>query len=82
MKLQSKLTSETIIDYSQFQSIFLETLNNIATVKMKILRYNNNAFMNKALRKAIMTRSRLKINLIKLALQKTGRAIKSKEISA
>ena len=49
---------------------------------MKILRYNNNAFMNKALRKAIMTRSRLKINLIKLALQKTGRAIKSKEISA
>ena len=27
---------------------------------MKILRYNNNPFMNKALRKAIMTRSRLK----------------------
>ena len=27
---------------------------------MKILRYNNNLFMNKALRKAIMTRSRLK----------------------
>ena len=26
---------------------------------MKILRYNNNLFMNKALRKAIMTRSRL-----------------------
>ena len=49
---------------------------------MKILRYNNNPFMNKALRKAIMTRSRLKINLIKLTLQKTGRAIKSKEISA
>ena len=27
---------------------------------MKILRYNNNPFMNKALRKAITTRSRLK----------------------
>ena len=59
-KLQSKLTSGTIIDYSQFQSVFLETLNNIAPVKMKILRYNNNPFMNKALRKAITTRSRLK----------------------
>ena len=59
-RLQSKLKSETIIDYSQFQSIFLETLDNIAPVKTKILRYNNNPFMNKALRKAIMTRSRLK----------------------
>ena len=41
-RLQSKLKSETIIDYSQFQSIFLEILNSIAPVKMKILRYNNN----------------------------------------
>ena len=40
--------------------MFLETLNNIAPVKMKILRYNNNPFMNKALRKAIVIRSRLK----------------------
>ena len=59
-RLQPKLKSETIIDYSLFQSIFLETLNNIAPVKMKIPRYNNNPFMNKSLRKAIMTRSRLK----------------------
>ena len=59
-RLQSKLKSETIIDYSQFQSVILETLNNIAPIKMEILRYNTNPFMNKALRKAIMTRSRLK----------------------
>ena len=59
-RLQSKLKSETIVDYSQSQSIFLETLDNIAPVKTKILRYNNNPFMNKALRKAIMTRSGLK----------------------
>ena len=59
-RLQSKLKSETIIDYSQFQSIFLETLDNIVPVQTKILRYNNNPFMNKAFRKAIMTRSRLK----------------------
>ena len=65
MRFQSKLKSETFIDYSQFQSIFLETLNNIAPVKMKILRYNNNPFMNKALRKTIMTRSILKNKLNK-----------------
>ena len=64
-RLQSKLKSQTIIDYSQFQSIFLETLTKIAPVKMKILRYNNNPFMNKALRKAILTRSRLKNNFNK-----------------
>ena len=52
---QSKLASKTTIDYSQFQSIFLETLNNIAPVNMKTLCYNHNPFMNKALRKAIMT---------------------------
>ena len=32
-RLQSKLTSETTINYSQFQSIFLETLNDIAPLK-------------------------------------------------
>ena len=81
-RLQSKLTLEIIINYWQFQSIFLETLNYIAPVKMKILCYNNNPLMNKALRKAILTRSRLKNNLIKIALQKIGTAIKIKEISA
>ena len=52
---------------------------------MEIIRYNNNPFMNKALRKVIMTRSRLNNkfkNLIKIALQKAGTAIKGKEISA
>ena len=50
-RLQTKLKSETIIGYSQFQSIYLETLNNIAPVKIKMLLYNNNPFMNKVLRK-------------------------------
>ena len=55
-----KLTSETTIHHLQLQSIFMETLNNIVPVKMKILRYNNNPFMNKVLKKAIMARLRLK----------------------
>ena len=81
-RLQSKLTSETVTNYSQFQSIFLETLNHIAPVKMKILRFNNNPFMNQTLRKVIMTRLRLKKIKIKIALQKNGTAIKNKDISA
>ena len=64
-RLKSKLTSKTTIDYSQFQSIFLETLNNIAPVKMDILCYHNNPFMNKTLRKATKARSRLKIKFNK-----------------
>ena len=38
----------------------LKILNNIAAVKIKVLCYNGNPFMDKSLRKAIMTRSRRK----------------------
>ena len=66
------------MDYSQFQSIFLETLNKIVPVKMKILRFNNNPFMNKALRKAIMTRSRLKNTFNKNSSTKNWNSYKTK----
>ena len=49
-----------MIDYLQFRSLFLETLNNMAPFKMEVLRFNNNSLMNKSLGKAIMARSRLK----------------------
>ena len=81
-RLQSKITSETIINYSQFKSIFLEILNNIAPIKMKILPYNNNPFIKKALRKSIMTRSRLKNRFNENSSAKNGTAIKIKVISA
>ena len=44
---------------------FLEILNKIVQVKVKVLRFNNNAFMTKSLRKVIMLRSRLKNNFNK-----------------
>ena len=44
---------------------------------MEIIRYNNNPFMNKALRKVIMTRSRLNNKF-----NKNSSAKKGKEISA
>ena len=39
---------------------FLHVLNKQATVKTKLLRYNNNSFMSKQLKKNAMLRSKLK----------------------
>ena len=64
-ELKFKLNSQTNLSYSTFQEVFLEILSKIAPVKVKVLRFNNNAFMTKSLRKAIMLRSRLKNNLNK-----------------
>ena len=59
-ELKFKLNSQTNLSYSTFQAVFLEILNKIAPVKVKVLRFNNNSFLTKSLRKAIMLRSRLK----------------------
>ena len=63
--LKLKLNWQTNLSYSTFQAVFLEILNKIAPVKIKVLLFNNNAFMPKSLRKAIMVRSRLKNNFNK-----------------
>ena len=52
--------NSTNIDYKKFQHIFTEILDQYAPVKTKILRGNNQPYLNKNLRKAIMIRSRLK----------------------
>ena len=54
--------------------------NKIAPAKVKVLRFNNNAFMAKSLRKALMLRSRLRNNFNKHGLMKTGTTIKSKGV--
>ena len=59
-ELKLKLNSQTNLSYSTFQAVFLEILNKIAPVKVKVLRFNNNVFMTISLRKAIMLRPRLK----------------------
>ena len=64
-ELKIKSNSQTNLSYSTFQGVFLKILNKIAQVKIKVLRFNNNAFMTKSLRKAIMSRSRLTNNFNK-----------------
>ena len=63
--LKVKLNLQTNLDYSTFQVVFLEILNKITPVKVKVLRFNNNGFMTKSLIKAVMLRSRLKNNFNK-----------------
>ena len=58
--LKIKLESIENLDYSLFESIFIDVLNAHAPVTTKTVRGNNHHFMTKALRKTIMTRSRLK----------------------
>ena len=64
-ELKLKLNSKTNLSYSTFQAVFLEILNKVAPVEIKVLRFYNNAFMTKSLRKAIMLRSKLKNNFNK-----------------
>ena len=64
-EMKLKLNSQTNLSYSIFQAVFLEILNKIAPVKVKVLCFNNNAFMTKSLRKVIMLRSKLKNNFNK-----------------
>ena len=58
--LEGWLKSHIAYDYSYFQKVFLKLLNKHAPIKKKILRFNNNPFMLKALRKAKLCTDRTK----------------------
>ena len=58
--LRESLENQTSYDYSCLQNIFIAFLNKHAPIKKKIMSFNNNPFMSKALRKAIMHRSKVK----------------------
>ena len=48
------------ISYNAFEKVFMDLLNSHAKVKLKYVRANNGPYINKAITKAIMNRSRLK----------------------
>ena len=58
--LNQKLNNLSSTTYDDFEETFLSLLNKHAPLKEKILRYNNDPFMTKELRKKIMKRSKLK----------------------
>ena len=57
-ELQKQLPS--VSDFESFQFAFKVILNQFAPLKQKLIRNNNQPFITKTLRKAIMTRSKLK----------------------
>ena len=59
-ELEVSLENHTSYDNLCFQNIFIALLNKHTPIKKKAMRFNNNPFMSKALRKAIMNRSKLK----------------------
>ena len=58
--LDNNLKNNSITKYSHFQNIFLEILYKQSPIKKKILRFNDNPFMTKTIRKAIIHRSKFK----------------------
>ena len=59
--LDESLSNRNVCEYTLFQNIFVHTLDKQVTIKKKkILRFNKNSFMKKALRKAITRRSNFK----------------------
>ena len=63
--LNKNLKSNKTINFSDFQNTFITTLHKHSPIKKKFLGFNRNPFMSKALRKAIMYRSKLKSNYYK-----------------
>ena len=61
--LDKNLKSNNTVNFSDFQNTFTTVLDKHAPIKKKILRFNNNLFMSKALKKAITHRSKLKNHL-------------------
>ena len=57
--------NNTKMDYTIFESVFMDQLNKHAPMKEKLVRANNAPFMTKKLSKAIMTRSRLRNRFLK-----------------
>ena len=67
-------------NYSVLSDTFSKLVNRHKPLKMKIQRGHHAPFISKEMRKAIYTRSRLKIDFVKTLLRKMKENIKDNEI--
>ena len=65
--------NQYILTYDDFKHIFMKILDLHAPINESVVRANNQPFVTKQLRKAIMTRSRLKNKYNKNANEENGR---------
>ena len=68
--------NDTNMIYEEFENAYLNVLNKHAPIKTKLVRANEAPFMDKELKKSIMTRSRLRNRYLKLPSQKNKLAYK------
>ena len=63
--------------YASFQEAYIDTLDKYAPCKLKYIKVNEANFMNKTLKKAVMTRSKLKNKYLKNNSEDNKKAYKS-----
>ena len=73
------LTNNFELDYNGFEEIVLNLLSYQAPFKKRIVRANQEVFMNKEIHKAIMVRSRLRNKFLKEKLHSAEKHIINKE---
>ena len=76
------LANNSELDYNSFEEIILNLLSSQAPFKNRVVPANQRVFMNKEIHKAIMVRSRLRINFLKKKLHLAERNIINKETTA
>ena len=77
--LRNELSCGNVVNYSDFQLIFMHVLNNYAPLKKKLIRANNTSYMTKTIRKAIMTSSFLEHKYYKHPLAENNKTYKKTE---
>ena len=78
-ELRMKLERDEIKEYERFETIFLNVLNKHAPYKNKILRANQQPYITKTLRKAIMKRSELERKYYKNSSPENNKAYRKQK---
>ena len=78
--IENDFRNLTDLTYTSLEEIFLKTLGYCVSIKNKILQTNENTFMSKAFRKAIIMRSRIKHLYLKNKTDRNWSTIKNKGI--
>ena len=78
-ELRMKLERDEIKEYERFETIFLNVLNKHAPYKKKILRANQQPYITKTLRKAIMKRSELERKYYKNSSPENNKAYRKQK---
>ena len=77
--LECALSTSEKINYQEFDKTFIDILNKHVPMKKKLVRPNKAPCMTKALRKAIMRRSKLETKYFKLKTNDTLKAYKKQK---